>query len=125
MVAEKIKDLILSRIEFPDPEVLAAVEALATSAAGLASTGDQFDDVNPGGSADTVANGALNLADAFASVASPDKNALVKQAFNDIFTAPTPEQEVAGEALFGAALDFDIAANNLNNLLTDRLTNPV
>lgn len=121
MIADKIKSLILERVDFPDQEVLAAVEALVTAAAALASTGDQFDDVNPGGSADVVANGALNLANAFASVANPDKNALVKAAFNDIFTASTPEQETAGEALFASALDLDIAANTLNAILTDRL----
>lgn len=121
MVAAKIKDLILNRIDFPDQEVLVAVEKLATSAGTLASAGDQFDDVNPGDSGDTVATGALNLADAFADVATPDKNALIKKAFNDIYSAATPEQESAGEALFSAALDFDIAANELNDLLAQRL----
>lgn len=125
MVADKIKSLILARIDFPDQEVLDAVENLATAAGTLASAGDQFDDVNPGDSGDAVATGALNLADAFAAVATPDKNAVVKQAFNDIYAAATPEQEAAGEALFSAALDFDIAANALNDLLTERLVDEV
>ena len=121
MISEKIKDLILARINFPDQEVLNAVEALAASAGALGSDGYQFDDVFPDGSGDGIANGVLKLADAFADIATTDKAAAVKQAFIDVFSAPTPEQEAAGEKLMASALDFDIAANSLNTLLANRL----
>lgn len=116
--AQKVRDLILARIDFNTPAALAVVEKFATATADLANAGNEFDDVNPNDASATVAQGALDLADAFAAVATPDKNEFVKKAFNEIYAAATPEQEAAGEALFSAALDFNIAANALNALLT-------
>lgn len=118
MISEKIKSLILGRIDFANAEVLEAVENLATASADLATAGEQYDDVFPEGSGDAAADGALNLADAFAAVANPDKIAFVKEAFNAVYYSTTPEQETAGEALFAAALDLDLAANKINELLT-------
>lgn len=120
MVSDKIKALILNRIDFADDELRDAVEDLTTAAAALASAGDQFDDVFPNDSGDAVADGVLTLADAFADVAAPDKNEVVKKAFRDVYSATTPEQEAAGEALFAAGLDFDLAANALNDFIDSR-----
>lgn len=113
---EKVRTLILEVIDFNNPDQLAAIEALANASADLANAGNEFDDVNPAGSADSIAQGALDLAGAFSKVAAPDKNAFVKQAFAQVFSADTPEKEAAGEALFSAALDFNIAANAVNAL---------
>lgn len=121
MIAEKIRELLLSGIDFPSPDVLSAVEGTVTAAATLASAGDQFDDLFPAGSADEVAHGVLDLAAAFAKVSDPDKNALVKEAFNKVYSAASPDQEAAGEALFASALDFNIAAGKLNQVITDAL----
>jgi len=119
---QKVIDVILGRIDFPDPEVLASVKTFAAAVARLANSGNEFDDQNPGGLADDEAQGILDLADAFAAVANPDKNALVKSSFNKVYDADTPEKEAAGETLFADGLDFDLAANELNALLTARLS---
>ena len=120
MISANIRALILERIEFPNPEVLAKVEALSSAAATLAAAGEDYDDVIVEGDADadTVAAGILGLADSFAEVASPEKNQKVKDFFASVFTSSTPEKEQAGETLFNAALDFTLAANAINDLFT-------
>lgn len=114
----KVRALILAGLDFNNTDQLAAIETLATASAVLADAGNEFDDVNPAGSADSIAQGALDLAEAFSKVADPDKNTFVKSAFNQVFSADTPESEAAGESLFAAALDFNIAASAVNALFT-------
>lgn len=127
MISEKIQGLILSRIDFPNESALAAVENLATAAAALGRSGDDFDDANAGteplADADVVGAGIIEFADLFAEVGG-DKRAAAKAAFGKIFAAPSPAQKAAGERLFADALDFNIVAHALNGVLERLLAAP-
>lgn len=124
MISEKIQGLILDRIDFPTGDALSAVENLATAAAALGRSGDDFDDANAGGEplvdADTIGAGIIEFADIFAAVGG-DKQAAAKAAFGKIFSAPSAAQKAAGERLFADALDFNSAASSLNVVLGDLL----
>lgn len=124
MISEKIQGLILARIDFPNDDALTAVENLATAAAALGRSGDDFDDANAGSEpladADVIGAGIIEFADLFAEVGG-DKREAAKAAFGKIFSAPSAAQKAAGERLFADALDFNIAANALNGLLGDLL----
>lgn len=115
----KIQDFLLKRIDFQNDEVLAAVEAVATSAAALGKSGDNFDDANAGEveeDVDRIGEAILTFADLFAEVGG-DKRDLAKDAFGKLFAARTPEQKAAGAALFADALDFNIAANSIRDVV--------
>lgn len=119
MVFPRIKAAILDRINFNNLEQLEAVVILVTTSVSFAAAGAQFDEAFPDEDASTkVANGIIDLSDAFAELASEEKNQFIKDAFAAIFTGATPEQEVAGENLFAAGLDFDVAAKKVNALFS-------
>lgn len=123
MVSQKVLEIILAAIDFKDEAVLNAVEKVATSAFNLAEKGYKFDEAfsTVPDASEQVSDGVLELARAFSSVVAPDKNEAVKAAFAKVFTSATPEQEKAGEELFGAALDFNLDANALNELYAEKL----
>lgn len=120
MLSEKIALKIQERTEFVNDELEAAVEGVTTATASLVKAGIDFDTVTGGNSdSEAVADSIVDLASEFGIAfpnLQPAQVARVKGLFADVYTAPTPEAEAAGEAIFNATVDFDIAVQKVNEV---------
>lgn len=111
MLKERIGQLLLDKIDFQDDAVESVVEGLLANAMDLSAKADEFEALAATDTLEEVANGIIDLADAFDDAElTPAKKEKVIGAFRKIFNSPTEELEEAGVALFEATLNLGVSA---------------
>ena len=122
-LADRIRQLTLSKIDFVHPDASAIVDGLVSEALNLDDVGDLFsalagDDVDQ----DDIANAVVDLADIFDDVnLSPDQTAKLDSVVDRLLKSGTPEQKQAAKNLFSGALGFGIKAKVGNAFFDDLL----
>lgn len=122
-LADRIRQLTLSKIDFVHPDASAIVDGLVSEALNLDDAGDAFsvlagDDVDQ----DDIANAVVDLADIFDDVdLSPDQTAKLDSVVDRLLKSGTPEQKQAAKNLFSGALGFGIKAKVGNAFFDDLL----
>ena len=122
-LADRIRQLTLSKIDFVHPDASAIVDGLVSEALNLDDAGDAFsvlagDDVDQ----DDIANAVVDLADIFDDVnLSPDQTAKLDSVVDRLLKSGTAEQKQAAKNLFSGALRFGIKAKAGNDFFNDLL----
>lgn len=123
MFSDSIAQLCIDQIEFTDDALEALVEDTTAKNAALFRSALEFERAAPEGvDFATTGAGIVTLASTFGlfyEQLTGDQVARLRQAFADVFTQPTPEEEQAGEALFNACVDFIASAKALNTYVAE------
>lgn len=128
MLSEKIAALVLLRTDFVNDEFEAVIEEVVTTNSTLVKASFEFEQL-AGDNADlvTVAENIVDFASEFGTAfpnLSKAQAARVKTLYASVFTSVTPEIEAAGEAVFNATIDFDMAVQVANVKANELLATP-
>ena len=127
MLSEKLAALALQCIDFQNDQLEAAVEKMNAAYGELFRAGLVFENASAGADSsqvEKVSGGIVTLASTFGifyDQLSPEQVDQLISAFADVFTAPTLDQEAAGENLFNACVKFIASAKALNQFVGDLL----
>ena len=120
MIAERIAELLLAKIDFDNDAVEAQVEKLTTSALNLQAAAAAVENASGSETFEDVANGIVDLADIFDDAdLGPAATEKVEAVFSRIFSAPTEELTALGKDLFKAALEYGTVANETNQVFNN------
>lgn len=125
MLADKIGQLVVAQVNFNNKQLEAAVENLNAKNAALTRAAVKLEGKAEDDEAlNTVAEGCVELASEFGKAfpeLDEDQVARVKGLFGDVFDNEDPEVEAAAEEIFNATLDYNLAAQELNRAVNERV----
>lgn len=116
-LADRIRALTLSKINFTDDESEGVIDGIVGSALSLDDAGDEFS-LLAGGDLDQedIANALVDLADIFDDVdLSPDQQAALDSVVDRLLKSGSPEQKAGAKMLFQKTLAFGLEAKATNS----------
>lgn len=120
----RIAQRITDRVDFNNDGLEQAVESLAQKSFELAAAANRFEaaaenlDLDPEAASAAVLGLAEQFGEAFPAPA-PDRTERIKALVHELVDEEDAVLEAATEALFDAALDFEVGVNALNGAVND------